>query len=352
LHKHPTDISSNVERSMRPSTSLSALTGERSEIPHIRPTPSLHDQRWIDPENNRWQERSAERNRAKESMRLDIPPESNFPPRDRTSSSNGRSLISSNEQEYPFEMAGPSRLGGTVPPPLASPHGNLPRHPNDSPRSSYSAREPSSSRVLETDVFNHRPTLHAQQHGGNNPAGLPVPQPPSRPFQPGRRASSDYGGTPYPTTYSPPYHQNQKGDECYSFRPPSDHFSAQNNSRTPSGYYRDEYKDNNHHDHSYISGDESGSGSMGFRPSKYRKRSRAPAPGSCVSCGVRDTPEWRRGPNGARTLCNACGLHFSKLLRRKKQEQGNDSANVTVEELRSSLKLPGNGSTGQMSPSF
>lgn len=28
----------------------------------------------------------------------------------------------------------------------------------------------------------------------------------------------------------------------------------------------------------------------------------------CHSCHTTETPEWRRGPDGARTLCNACGL--------------------------------------------
>jgi hypothetical protein len=42
---------------------------------------------------------------------------------------------------------------------------------------------------------------------------------------------------------------------------------------------------------------------------KYRKRAkRSQAPGRCQSCHSSDTPEWRRGPDGARTLCNACGL--------------------------------------------
>ncbi|PWN38482.1 GATA-domain-containing protein [Meira miltonrushii] len=331
---------------MRPSTSLNALTAERSDVPYNRPPPSMHDHRFsnrfetgperVDLDHNRWRERSSEPSRAREIGRPDILPESNLP-RDRASSSNGRTYAASTEQEYPSEIAGPSRLGGAVPPPLTSPLGNFPRHPNDSPRSAYSARE--------TDGFNQRAPLPGQHHGGN-PAGLPVPQPPPRHPQPGRRASSDYGGTPYPTSYSPPY--NTKNDERYGFRPPSDHYSTQHGSRIPSGYYRDEYRDASQNDQTYVSGDESGS--MGFRPSKYRKRSRAPAPGSCVSCGVRDTPEWRRGPNGARTLCNACGLHFSKLLRRKKQEEGNETASVTVEELRLSLKLPGNGSTGQTSP--
>lgn len=30
----------------------------------------------------------------------------------------------------------------------------------------------------------------------------------------------------------------------------------------------------------------------------------------CHSCNTTETPEWRRGPDGARTLCNACGLRM------------------------------------------
>ncbi len=32
----------------------------------------------------------------------------------------------------------------------------------------------------------------------------------------------------------------------------------------------------------------------------------------CTDCGTLDSPEWRKGPNGPKTLCNACGrtLHF------------------------------------------
>ena len=67
---------------------------------------------------------------------------------------------------------------------------------------------------------------------------------------------------------------------------------------------------------------------VGQQKTKYRKRSvsslsscltdlpsqgypppqRASPPGKCHSCNIRETPEWRRGPDGARTLCNACGL--------------------------------------------
>jgi len=35
----------------------------------------------------------------------------------------------------------------------------------------------------------------------------------------------------------------------------------------------------------------------------------------CLACGVKQTPEWRRGPAGAKTLCNACGLHWAKVVK-------------------------------------
>jgi hypothetical protein len=42
--------------------------------------------------------------------------------------------------------------------------------------------------------------------------------------------------------------------------------------------------------------------------SRLNQPQRTPLPGKCHSCNIRETPEWRRGPDGARTLCNACGL--------------------------------------------
>ncbi|ATY65392.1 sexual development transcription factor [Cordyceps militaris] len=51
-----------------------------------------------------------------------------------------------------------------------------------------------------------------------------------------------------------------------------------------------------------------------------KRRGRAAPPGRCHSCNRIDTPEWRRGPDGARTLCNACGLHYAKLERKRQTE--------------------------------
>lgn len=33
---------------------------------------------------------------------------------------------------------------------------------------------------------------------------------------------------------------------------------------------------------------------------------------SCIQCGNKKTPQWRQGPNGPRSLCNACGVAFMK----------------------------------------
>lgn len=35
---------------------------------------------------------------------------------------------------------------------------------------------------------------------------------------------------------------------------------------------------------------------------------------TCRNCGVQETPQWRCGPEGPRTLCNACGVRFKKGL--------------------------------------
>ncbi|KAJ3118592.1 hypothetical protein HDU96_000053 [Phlyctochytrium bullatum] len=48
----------------------------------------------------------------------------------------------------------------------------------------------------------------------------------------------------------------------------------------------------------------------------------APALGACQFCGARKTGQWRRGPAGQRTLCNACGINWSKKVKAEALRRG------------------------------
>ncbi|EGC28236.1 hypothetical protein DICPUDRAFT_51958 [Dictyostelium purpureum] len=43
----------------------------------------------------------------------------------------------------------------------------------------------------------------------------------------------------------------------------------------------------------------------------------------CIFCGTMETPEWRKGPGGHKTLCNACGLHYAKNIKKENQNNNN-----------------------------
>ncbi|KAF8911037.1 hypothetical protein CPB84DRAFT_1763187 [Gymnopilus junonius] len=49
---------------------------------------------------------------------------------------------------------------------------------------------------------------------------------------------------------------------------------------------------------------------------KKLKRSQNAEQYVCNQCGRTDSPEWRKGPQGPKTLCNACGLRWAKQMRR------------------------------------
>ncbi|KAL0930097.1 white collar-2 [Colletotrichum truncatum] len=40
----------------------------------------------------------------------------------------------------------------------------------------------------------------------------------------------------------------------------------------------------------------------------------------CSMCGCLDTPQWRSGPQGPATLCNVCGLLYSRRKLRRRAE--------------------------------
>lgn len=52
----------------------------------------------------------------------------------------------------------------------------------------------------------------------------------------------------------------------------------------------------------------------------------------CTDCGTLDSPEWRKGPNGPKTLCNACGLRWAK---KEKKRNGSMSGGTGIGTVNS-----------------
>ncbi|RDW94183.1 GATA transcription factor LreB [Aspergillus mulundensis] len=52
-------------------------------------------------------------------------------------------------------------------------------------------------------------------------------------------------------------------------------------------------------------------------PPESEPRKRLRAEYKCADCGTSDSPEWRKGPEGPKTLCNACGLRWAKMEKRR-----------------------------------
>jgi len=45
----------------------------------------------------------------------------------------------------------------------------------------------------------------------------------------------------------------------------------------------------------------------------------------CHFCGRKETPEWRKGPSGPATLCNACGLQWAKKIRAQRSSNSSST---------------------------
>ncbi|GAA95583.1 uncharacterized protein L969DRAFT_71065 [Mixia osmundae IAM 14324] len=52
-------------------------------------------------------------------------------------------------------------------------------------------------------------------------------------------------------------------------------------------------------------------------PTARQRRAAQETAKVCTSCGTDKSPEWRKGPTGVKSLCNACGLRFSRAQARK-----------------------------------
>lgn len=60
----------------------------------------------------------------------------------------------------------------------------------------------------------------------------------------------------------------------------------------------------------------------------------------CVTCGRTDSPEWRKGPLGAKTLCNACGLRWAKRNQKKKAETAANTADDDDGSAKETSRAP------------
>ena len=49
----------------------------------------------------------------------------------------------------------------------------------------------------------------------------------------------------------------------------------------------------------------------------------------CHFCGRKETPEWRKGPAGPATLCNACGLQWAKKVRAQRNSTASRSSTTS-----------------------
>ncbi|GES79824.1 white collar-2 [Rhizophagus clarus] len=66
-------------------------------------------------------------------------------------------------------------------------------------------------------------------------------------------------------------------------------------------------------------------------PSKPRKKKKPKVEEEeyvCTDCGTVESPEWRKGPQGPKTLCNACGLRWAKKAKRQASGGGNGGSST------------------------
>lgn len=68
------------------------------------------------------------------------------------------------------------------------------------------------------------------------------------------------------------------------------------------------------------------SGAAGSSGGDKKKKMKMADEYVCTDCGTLDSPEWRKGPSGPKTLCNACGLRWAKKEKKKTSAGGNLAA--------------------------
>ncbi|KAI6132010.1 white collar 2 type of transcription factor [Pisolithus croceorrhizus] len=115
------------------------------------------------------------------------------------------------------------------------------------------------------------------------------------------------------------YPQVAQATHYQSSRQPWDDFAQQANQIRATGY--------DPHSAHLVRGQHSSSGTQPVEDAcddtsrrKKMRKSHGAEQHVCVTCGRTDSPEWRKGPQGPKTLCNACGLRWAKEVRNKGEE--------------------------------
>ncbi|PWN31220.1 uncharacterized protein FA14DRAFT_182913, partial [Meira miltonrushii] len=74
------------------------------------------------------------------------------------------------------------------------------------------------------------------------------------------------------------------------------------------------------------------------RPSTSPKMNSTTMIKKCLICGTSDSPEWRKGYDGKKSFCNACGLRFSRNNRKRRKEEEN--AEIANEVAANGGRIP------------
>jgi len=81
-------------------------------------------------------------------------------------------------------------------------------------------------------------------------------------------------------------------------------------------------------------------------PAKKKKKDGKGGEQKCRSCNTTATPEWRRGPLGPRTLCNACGLVWAKMIKKRTREAVDNTPPFEQDKAQHNPRGPKHGSDG------
>jgi len=91
------------------------------------------------------------------------------------------------------------------------------------------------------------------------------------------------------------------------------------------------------------------------RVRKQQKKKTAPAESNspvlgatkaCTLCGTTHSVEWRRGPAGSKTLCNACGLYYAKTLKTELKHKISQNDNSPIFQFAHENTTPPPDSNG------